>query len=94
MYFVRFVLFCTDAVNDFLKKNCPYIAGAISFYSLFSLFPLFLAIVSVAGFLLGKDAAETQLARDIADVIPVSAEYIGETMEGVVRNRAITGQPV
>ena len=30
MYFVRFVLFCSDTVNDFLAKNCPFIAGAIA----------------------------------------------------------------
>ena len=91
MYFVRFVLFCTDAVNDFLKKNCPYIAAAISFWALFSFFPLVLAIISVAGFLLGPRAEETELARDIAEVIPVSTEFIGETVQGVVRARAITG---
>ena len=91
MYFVRFVLFCTDAVNDFLDKNCPYIAGAIAFYTLFSLFPLVLAIISVAGFVLGPEAHKTQLARDISEIIPVSTEFIGETMQGVVSARTITG---
>ena len=91
MYFVRFVLFCTDAVNDFLTKNCPYIAAAISFYTLFSFFPLVLAIISIAGFVLGPNAEETKLASDIAEVIPVSTEFIGETVRGVVRARAITG---
>ncbi len=91
MYFVRFVLFCADAVNDFLDKNCPYIAGAISFYSLFSIFPLFLALISILGFVLGPDAERTELAKDIAEVVPVSTEYIQDTLEGVVRTRAITG---
>ena len=95
MYFVRFVLFCTDAVNDFLNRNCPYVAAAIAFYALFSLFPLFLALISVAAFLLGSDAQQTRVASEIAkvlpDVIPVSADQIGETVQGVVRARAITG---
>lgn len=91
MYFVRFILFCADAVNDFLGKNCPYVAGAIAFYTLFSLFPLVLAIISVWGFLIGPDIEHTQLATDIAEVIPVSTEFIGETMNGVASARAITG---
>ena len=91
MYFVRFVLFCTDAVNDFLGKNCPYIAGAIAFYTLFSLFPLVLAIISIWGFLLGPEIEQTVLARRIAEVIPVSTEFIGETVHGVASARAITG---
>ena len=90
MYFIRFVLFCTDAVNDFLSKNCPYIAGAISFYTLFSSFPLILAIISVAGYVLPSEQ-DQELARDIAEVVPVSTEFISETMQGVVRARAITG---
>jgi membrane protein len=91
VYFVRFVLFCTDTVNDFLAKNCPFLAAAIAFYVLFSLFPLFLAIISVAGFVLGPHADKAELARDISEVIPVSAEYIGRTVEGIVSARAITG---
>ena len=91
MYLVRSILFCIDAVNDFLGKNCPYVAGAIAFYTLFSLFPLILAIISVWGFLLGSDVEQTELARKIAEVIPVSTEYIVETVEGVASARAITG---
>ena len=91
MYFIRFVLFCTDAVNDFLNKNCPYVAGAIAFYALFSFFPLVLAIISVASYVQASDAEQARLARNIAEVVPVSTEFISETLDGVVRARAITG---
>ena len=92
MTFVRFILFAIDAVNDFLSKNCPYIAGAISFYTLFALFPLVLAVISVLGYLVPSTANEQiELASKISDVIPVSSEFIGETVRGVVSARAITG---
>ena len=93
MVFVRFVLFCTDTVNDFLGKNCPYIAGAISFYTLFSIFPLFLAIISVLGYVVGSRAEEEQvkLAQSIADVMPVSSDYVSENVQSVIHTRAITG---
>ena len=91
MYFIRLVLHCADWFNDFLSKNCPYIAGAIAFYTLFSLFPLFLAIISILGYVLGPETDSTELAVQIAEVIPISTESIGETVEGVVRARAITG---
>ena len=93
MVFIRFILFWRDIVNDFLDKNCPYIAGAISFYTLFSMFPLFLAVTSILGFALGPRAEDEQLelALKIADVVPVSSDFIRETMEGVINARAITG---
>lgn len=93
MAFVRFVLFCADTVNDFLNKNCQYIAGAISFYTLFALFPLLLAVTSILGFVLGPRAEQSQIemARSMAEVLPVSSEFISEAVEGVVRSRHITG---
>ena len=90
---VRFVLFCVDAVNDFLNKNCQYIAGAISFYTLFALFPLILAVTSILGFVLGPRVEHSQvnIAKDMAEVLPVSSEFISEALEGVISSRHITG---
>ncbi len=91
MYFVRFVLFCADTINEFLNKNCAHVAGAIAFYALFSFFPLVLAIISIAGFVQGSEAEQTRLAQDIAEVVPISTDFISKTVEGVVRARTITG---
>ena len=90
---IRFILLSQEIVNDFLDKNCPQFAGAISFYTLFSMFPLILAVTSVLGFLLGPRAEEEQLeiAMQIAEVIPVSSGFISQTMEGLVNARTITG---
>ena len=93
MVFIRFILFCAGAFNDFLGRNCPQFAGAISFYMLFSIFPLMLAIISVLGYALGPraEAEQLELARSIAEVLPVSSEFVSETVEGLVSARAITG---
>jgi len=90
IYLVRFVLLCIDMVNDFLTKNCPYVAGAIAFYSLFSLFPLVLAIVAVWGFFLGGESDRAALAAQVAQVIPVSTNFISENIESVAAGRPIT----
>ena len=91
VYLLRFILLCFDMVNDFLGKNCQYIAGAVAFYTLFSMFPLVLAIVSIWGFFSGQEVERAALAAQMAEVIPVSSEFIGQTMSGVVSARAITG---
>ena len=91
MYLVRFILMCTDAVNDFLGKNCQYIAGAIAFYTLFSMFPLVLAMVSIWGFFFPQEVERATMAEQMAEILPVSSDFIGETMRGVVSARTITG---
>lgn len=90
MYFIRFVLFIVDAVSDFLTKNGPYLAAAISFYTLFSLFPLVLGLMSIAGFLV-SDEVRLGLIDQISEVIPVPTGFITDTVEGIVRARTITG---
>ena len=91
MAFVRFVLFLVESINTFLLRNCSHIAGAVAFYMLFSLFPLFLAMISVLGFVLGPEAKHEELAVRLAETLPISTEYISETMHSVVEARAITG---
>jgi membrane protein len=91
--FVRFILFGADTANDFMDRNCLYLASAISFYTLFSIFPLMLATISAVGYVIGPWAQQDQLdlARDIAAVIPVSTEFVRSTVEDIVSARAITG---
>ena len=91
MYFVRFILLCIDLVNDFLDKNCTYIAGAIAFYMFLSLFPIILAIISIWGFFLGPDVDQVKLAEQIAEVIPVSSGFVAQTVRGVASAKVITG---
>ena len=91
MFFVRFVIICKDAVNDFLDKNCPYLSAAISFYALFSLFPLILALISVSGYIYQSPSRETQLAEDISQLVPISTTFVEDTIRGVVNARHITG---
>ena len=43
------------------------------------------------GFVLGPRAEEEQLARDIAEFLPVSSDYVSQSIQGVVSARAITG---
>ena len=93
MVAIRFVLFSAETVNDFMRKNCPYIAGAIAFYALFAMFPLFLAVITVLGFLAGLRTEEQrlELAQGIADALPVSSEFVSVQVQGVVNTPAITG---
>lgn len=99
MAFVRFllesaiglILVCRNAVNDFLEKNGHYLAAAISFYALFSLFPLILAMTSLSSFIIKSPEQEAQLAMDITQIIPVSAQFVGSTVQGVVLAKPITG---
>lgn len=92
-FLVSAFLFLKDSIQDFVDKDCQYIAGAIAFYALFSMFPLFLAVIAIVGFVLGPGAEDTQLAlaREVGKVLPVSGPLIEHSLEEVVKARFATG---
>ena len=78
------------AINDFLGKNGPQLSAAISYYTLFSLFPLIVAIISALSFLLGQESID-ELANRVAQQSPVSEETISEIITSAVNSRNIAG---
>ena len=93
MPFIRLVLFCADVVHAFMSQNGPYIAAAISFYTLFAIFPLLLAVISVLSFMIGSNDTEyaTKLVEEITDILPISSDLISREVSNVVKSRTITG---
>jgi len=78
-------------VKEFFIDNCPQLAAAVSFYLLFSLFPLALVIICVTGFILKSPTAQEQLISGIGDLIPISSTFITSTITGVVSARGTLG---
>jgi membrane protein len=57
-------------------------SAAVSFYTLFSIAPITIIAVTVAGIFLGRDAAGTQFERQVSQLVgPASAEIISAAAE-------------
>ena len=86
---VRFVIFICDAVREYLRRNCSHSAGAIAFYTLFSMFPLFLFLTIALSYVFGPETAaeEKELVDAITAVIPVSHSFVGDTVHNVTDAR-------
>ena len=87
---VKFVGICTRAVNDFLGKNGPQLSAAISYYALFSLFPLTLAVIFGLSFFLGPGSIE-DLAQRAAEQAPVSKKTVSDVLTGTLSSRSLAG---
>ena len=53
------------ALTDFTRNNCPYVAAGIAYWTLFSLFPLALAAISVLGFLYSTPEEQSRIVEGI-----------------------------
>jgi len=79
------------AVNEFLADNCPHLAAAISYYLLLSLFPLGLAAISIFGLIMKDPTMGAKVTEAVTSFIPVSADFVGNTILAVSRNWGAAG---
>ena len=84
---LRWIMFTRVVVADFFTNNCPYMAAGIAYWTLFSIFPLSLAGVSILGFVNSTSAEQERMVARIIEQIPVSADYVLDLVERVAEAR-------
>jgi membrane protein len=61
--------FIKDTVVQWTEDEPFQLAASLSYYTLFSLAPLLIIVIAIAGFAFGKEAAENQIVETIQDTI-------------------------
>ncbi len=70
----RLWLLLKHSLFGFLDDNCPQMAAAISYYVLFSLFPLVIFTIGVLGLTLQDSDFERRLIEELTGLLPVDAD--------------------
>jgi len=73
-----------SAAERFTEVRGSQAAAGLSYYAFFSLFPLLLFILIVAGSFLGRKEVYDQLVQVLGGVLPVGQEVVGSTIEQVL----------
>jgi membrane protein len=81
-----------DTIRGWLGDFAPSMGAGIAYYTAFSIGPLLMIVISIAGFFYGEDAASGYLyaqigdllGRDGADAVRGMVERAGETEEGIL----------
>src|SRR5262249_54023879 len=75
--------FLKDSVVKWIEDKPFQLAAALSYYTLFSLAPLLVILIAIAGFAFGKEAAQNQIVETIQGM--VGREGAGAVQE-MIRN--------
>lgn len=75
------------SISYFTENRGSEAAAVVSYYSLFSIFPLLIFIIAGLSSVLGLQTAQEQVAEQIQKIIPISTEYITQNIESVLRQR-------
>ncbi|MBL8211101.1 MAG: YihY/virulence factor BrkB family protein [Bryobacterales bacterium] len=66
-----------QSVSDFLEDDCQTMAAALAYYTVFSLPPLLVVIVTLAGFFLGAETVREAVLEQAASLVgPRAAEQV------------------
>jgi len=71
-----------QAALAWIKDGAASMGAALAFYSAFSLAPLLLIVIAIAGFVYGADAARKAVVKQFAELIgPVGADAVGALLK-------------
>lgn len=79
----RFYTLARMSVKSWMDDYAPSMGAAIAFYTVFSLAPLVMIVIGIAGFFWGEEAVRGELLRQIGAMV---GENGATTIEGVIRS--------
>jgi membrane protein len=77
-----------DAANKWLEDRAPRMGAALAYYSIFSMAPLIVIAIGVAGLVLGREAAQGRIAAQVDDLIGGQG---AEALNTMVKSASDTG---
>lgn len=74
-------------LTNFSIARAPEASAALSYYAIFSIFPILLVIVTVASFFVEQEVVRFQLLDIITQVMPISTVTVNEYIDAVLQAR-------
>jgi membrane protein len=78
-----------ESVRAWINDYAPSMGAAVAFYTIFSLAPIFIIVIAVAGLVFGQEAARAELLSQIADMV---GEDGAAAVEGVLSDASRPGR--
>ena len=74
-----------DAASDWIDDGAMRLSSSLAYYAIFSLAPLLVILISIAGFVFGEEAARGQLSQQIA---VLAGKGAGDAIQAAVKSSA------
>jgi membrane protein len=80
-----------EMVNGFTNNHATEAAASITYYALFSIFPLVLSVIAIGSYFLEDEQVMNQVVQFIQTVLPVASDMIIQNVEEVLEARGTFG---
>jgi len=77
-----------EAYRDFQNDEAPRLGAALAYYTIFSIAPVLIIVIGIAGLALGEEAVRGELFRQIAGLVgPDGAKFIQDTIAAAANQK-------
>ena len=87
----RFITLAWRVVREMRDDEATHLAAGVAFYAMFSLFPLLLGFLAVAGLVLKSEGVEQNFLDFVTENLPGSEQIVKDNVGQVVRFRGVLG---
>ena len=87
----RFITLAWRVVQEMRDDDATHLAAGVAYYAMFSLFPLLLGFLAVAGLVLESGEVEQKFLDFVTKNLPGSEQIVKENVGQVVRLRGLVG---
>jgi membrane protein len=87
----RYFSYLKKSAWEFVEDDCPTMAAALAYYTLFSLPSILLILVAVVGIVFGRAAVEGQITQQISGIVgPGAAQQVQSMIQKQTQNTSGT----
>lgn len=80
------VVLARRVIREMIRDDATHLAAGVSYFAIFSLFPILLGILAIAGVVLESEEAKVEFLQLFSDGLPGSEQFISSIMPVVERN--------
>src|ERR1700712_2696127 len=86
--FISVYAYLKQVFAEFLEDNILKYSASLAYYTIFSLAPMLIVIISLSGYIYGKDAMQGHIYGQIKDLVGAAAAL---QIQDIIKNIHITG---
>src|SRR5688500_12711609 len=75
--------------KDFLSYKIPKLSGSLAYYTVFSMAPLLVLLVSLSGIFLGEEAAQGKVYDTLSSFV---GSTTADELEDIIQKASLTGK--
>lgn len=88
-FFAHIGAILRDSFNGFLDDRCLKLSAALAYYTVFSLAPLLVLVISLLGIFLGEEAIRGQIVGQISGLV---GSDIAEQLQSMIKSSSLSGK--